>query len=82
MRSSCVVAAASSTRPVHRMRRLTASLLAEDGLWVPAIRPPTVAAHTARLRVTLSAAHAASDVERLTDSLNRLEQRVEQASPA
>jgi 8-amino-7-oxononanoate synthase len=41
----------------------------QRGLWVPAIRPPTVPAGTARLRVTLSAAHDDDDVGRLIDAL-------------
>jgi 8-amino-7-oxononanoate synthase len=44
-----------------------------QGLWVPAIRPPTVAAGTARLRVTLSAAHTHEDVAQLVAALNQLE---------
>ncbi len=47
---------------------LTAALDAQ-GLWVPAIRPPTVPAGTARLRITLSADHSAQDVQRLVDGL-------------
>lgn len=46
--------------------------LAERGLLVPAIRPPTVPPGTARLRVTLSAAHEVADVERLAQALCEL----------
>jgi 8-amino-7-oxononanoate synthase len=48
------------------------SALLAEGLWVPAIRPPTVAPGTSRLRVTLSAAHSDDDVTRLLDALTRL----------
>ena len=43
--------------------------LAERGLLVPAIRTPTVPAGTARLRITLSAAHTDEDVSRLIGAL-------------
>ena len=43
------------------------------GLWVPAIRPPTVPAGTARLRATLSAAHTHEEVAQLAAALNELE---------
>ncbi|MDU8618788.1 8-amino-7-oxononanoate synthase [Pseudomonas syringae] len=46
-------------------------LLRERGLLVTAIRPPTVPAGSARLRVTLSAAHSEADVQLLLNTLER-----------
>ncbi|MDO9010613.1 MAG: 8-amino-7-oxononanoate synthase [Gallionella sp.] len=46
--------------------------LRERGIRVAAIRPPTVPAGTARLRITLSAAHSAADVSCLLEALREL----------
>jgi 8-amino-7-oxononanoate synthase len=43
--------------------------LERRGLWVPAVRPPTVPAGEARLRIALSAAHTGDDVQVLIDGL-------------
>ena len=51
--------------------RLAEALL-QEGLWVPAIRPPTVPAGSARLRIALSAAHTDEDIGRLGAALSRI----------
>jgi 8-amino-7-oxononanoate synthase len=54
-------------------RAVTASRSLEAaGFLVTAIRPPTVPHGKARLRVTLSAAHDATDVDRLLDAMNSI----------
>ena len=51
-----------------RAMALSAALRGQ-GIMVTAIRPPTVPRNTARLPVTLSAAHSDSDVDQLLDAL-------------
>ena len=48
--------------------RISAALW-ERGIWVPAIRPPTVPQGSARLRVTFSASHSIDDVDLLLQGL-------------
>jgi 8-amino-7-oxononanoate synthase len=49
-----------------------AAALLDAGVFVPAIRPPTVAPGTSRLRVTLSAAHTSDQLDGLLDALDAL----------
>lgn len=49
--------------------------LAEQGILVPAIRPPTVPRGTARLRISLSAAHGEEQVRRLVAALRSVAAR-------
>ena len=46
-----------------------AAALLEQGLYVSAIRPPTVPRGTSRLRLSLMAGHADTEVERLLAAL-------------
>lgn len=51
--------------------RISAALEAR-GIFISAIRPPTVPAGSSRLRVTLSAAHSEEQVDRLLDALDQV----------
>ncbi|WP_297371527.1 aminotransferase class I/II-fold pyridoxal phosphate-dependent enzyme [Acidocella sp.] len=56
----------------ERRTLAVAAALEAEGFLAVAIRPPTVPAGTARLRLTLSAAHTREDVERLAAAVIRL----------
>lgn len=60
----CPVVLGSSARALGVSEQLK-----QRGFYVPAIRPPTVPNNTARLRVTLSAAHSVEQIEQLVDAI-------------
>ncbi len=55
----------------HRALEISEKLF-EQGIHVVAIRPPTVPAGTARLRITLSANHEKSHIDRLCSALSKV----------
>ncbi len=68
-----LLASASPIQPVvcgsnQRLLQAAGALQAQ-GLWVGAIRPPTVPAGQARLRITLSAAHEREHIDQLLNAL-------------
>jgi 8-amino-7-oxononanoate synthase len=71
-----MIASATPIQPLMVGTNEAALALSEGlrarGIWVPAIRPPTVPQGTARLRITLSAAHTESDVAELLEALHEL----------
>jgi glycine C-acetyltransferase/8-amino-7-oxononanoate synthase len=66
--SAIIPVRANSTRLASQW----SASLEEEGLFVPAIRYPTVAKGTERLRVTISAVHTKEQIERLATGLLRL----------
>ncbi|HUR44978.1 MAG TPA: 8-amino-7-oxononanoate synthase [Candidatus Saccharimonadales bacterium] len=54
-----------------------AALLRERGIFIPAIRYPTVARGEARLRLTVTATHTMKDVEQLTSAFREIDQALE-----
>jgi 8-amino-7-oxononanoate synthase len=50
-----------------------AQALYKKNIWVPAIRPPTVPANTARLRITFSASHTTEQIDQLIQALMEIE---------
>ena len=58
-----------------------ARTLRDQGLWVPAIRYPTVPRDQARLRITVTAGHTTEDIDRLQEAIGPLVKQIPSATP-
>jgi 8-amino-7-oxononanoate synthase len=56
------------------------NLMLDHGIYIPAIRPPTVSRGTSRLRLTLCAAHSDEMIVQLTTALHQLDRMLAQES--
>lgn len=56
----------SAQRALH-----VASVMRDAGLWMTAIRPPTVPSGSARLRITLTAHHTPQHIQQMADTLKQ-----------
>lgn len=75
-----LMASETTIQPLVVGDNFTALQLSErlqaEGILVPAIRPPTVPKNTARLRISLSAAHSLDDVKKLVEAILLAEQEL------
>jgi 8-amino-7-oxononanoate synthase len=55
-----------------RLAMTASHRLLEDGIFAPAIRPPTVPKGTSRIRTTIMASHTPEDIDRVLESLGRI----------
>ena len=74
--SAQLLPSATAIQPVvlgeeSRVMKVAAALKTQ-GFWVGAIRPPTVPTGTARLRITLSAAHSPAQIDALVHALGTI----------
>lgn len=51
-------------------------LLVEKGIFIQAIRPPTVPEGSSRLRITISYRHSKEDIDYLIDTLKELRDKL------
>jgi 8-amino-7-oxononanoate synthase len=55
-----------------RLAMTVSQRLLKDGIFAPAIRPPTVPKGTSRIRTTIMASHTPEDIDRALESLGRI----------